>query len=662
MKVLTKIKEFFIKILPSRRKIIQLYAALLYNAYIRGFISGEIFEGATKNLCVPGLNCYSCPGAIGACPLGSLQNALAESKTKLPTYILGIILLYMIIFGRTICGFLCPVGLFQELLYKIKTPKLKKSKFTKVLSYLKYVILIVFVIILPLIYALQAMNVPLPAFCKYICPAGTFEGAIFLLANPNNTDFFGMLGNLFTWKFMLLIMFIVLSVFVFRFFCRFFCPLGAIYGLFNKIAVLGVKVDKTKCNHCQSCVTSCKMDITTVGDSECIQCGECIDVCKPKAISWKLIKEKVHAELAIEKVELLKNEEDNIYEEKNIDETTSEIKEQDVSNIDDKGKKPSKIKIISSIIAIVVLIGLFIFVNFSKKIYDISDKCNNLTIELIDDTTYKTSSNNDTTLLYFYNNLNKDEVESLKKYSNHVKEYNMNKLNIILISSHDGIDTLTLKEKEELKQYDIYFAKDNKNKKLLKSFVKDVTYPYTVFLNTEDKILIKENSFLKEELFSSTVEPSVLGYTIGNEVGNLCINKEIPLIGSDDTFSVVENKGKIVIINFWFITCTPCVKELPHFNKLYEEYSDDVTVIAIHEAAMYQSKTEEVKEFLNNQFKDFTILFGYDDVNSPYYTALGGKKAWPTTVIVDKEGVISLVNHGELSEEELRAEIEKLLD
>ena len=119
---MSKVKEFFSKIKPSKRKIIQLYSALLYNAYMKGFITGEIFKGDSKSVCLPGLNCYSCPGAIGACPLGSIQNALSESKTKLPTYVLGIILLYCIIFGRTICGFLCPVGLLQELLYKIKTP------------------------------------------------------------------------------------------------------------------------------------------------------------------------------------------------------------------------------------------------------------------------------------------------------------------------------------------------------------------------------------------------------------------------------------------------------------------------------------------------------------------------------------------------------------
>jgi hypothetical protein len=126
--MLKRIKNFFVRITPSKRKIIQLYAALLHNANISGFITGKIHTGDSKLACLPGLNCYSCPGAVGACPLGSLQNALAESKTKLPTYILGIILLYSIILGRTICGYLCPMGLIQELLYKIKSPTLKKNK------------------------------------------------------------------------------------------------------------------------------------------------------------------------------------------------------------------------------------------------------------------------------------------------------------------------------------------------------------------------------------------------------------------------------------------------------------------------------------------------------------------------------------------------------
>lgn len=271
---------------PSKRRLIQVYTALLYNANIKGFITGSIYTGNSKLACLPGLNCYSCPGAVGACPLGSLQNALAASHTRAPVYVLGIIVLFGLILGRTICGFLCPVGLGQELLYKIKTPKLKKSKFTRILSYLKYVILIAFVVAMPIVFAGNGAGA-VPAFCKYICPAGTFEGAIGLLSNPANGDQFAQLNILFTWKMAVLIAIIVACIFIFRSFCRFLCPLGAIYGFFSKIALLGVKLDKNKCTDCGLCIAACKMDIKTVGDHECIQCGECMKVCPAKAISWK---------------------------------------------------------------------------------------------------------------------------------------------------------------------------------------------------------------------------------------------------------------------------------------------------------------------------------------------------------------------------------------
>ena len=51
------------------RLIIQACFAALSNGYITGFAKGKIFEGGTKFICVPGMNCYSCPGALGACPI-----------------------------------------------------------------------------------------------------------------------------------------------------------------------------------------------------------------------------------------------------------------------------------------------------------------------------------------------------------------------------------------------------------------------------------------------------------------------------------------------------------------------------------------------------------------------------------------------------------------
>lgn len=272
------------KYLPTKRKIMQLYFAVLFNANLKGFVTGNIYQGNSKILCAPGINCYSCPGAIGACPLGSLQGAFSANHSTL-YYVFGILLLYSIMFGRMICGWLCPFGLIQELLYKIKTPKLGKSPVTRLLSYLKYVILVFFVFILPITYAFK--DTPLPAFCKYICPAGTIEGGLLLLSNKVNASYFSMLGPIFTWKFLMMVSIVVGSVFAFRLFCRFLCPLGALYGLFNKISFFGVKVNMDKCTRCNLCVSHCKLDIHQVGDQECISCGECIDVCPTQAITWK---------------------------------------------------------------------------------------------------------------------------------------------------------------------------------------------------------------------------------------------------------------------------------------------------------------------------------------------------------------------------------------
>lgn len=264
---------------------IQAAATLLTNIHIPNLLKGKIYQGNVKTMCVPGLNCYSCPAATGACPIGAFQAVVGSSKFKFTYYITGFFILLGVLLGRFICGFLCPFGWFQDLLHKIPGKKLSTAKL-KPLRYLKYVILVVFVILLPA-FVTNSLGMGDPFFCKYICPQGVLEGAIPLALA--NSGIRAALGHLFTFKFTILALFIILSILFYRPFCKWICPLAAIYSLFNKVSFLKIQVDHEKCVGCQKCSRVCKMDVNVVdtpNHPECIRCGECMKACPTDAICY----------------------------------------------------------------------------------------------------------------------------------------------------------------------------------------------------------------------------------------------------------------------------------------------------------------------------------------------------------------------------------------
>ncbi|MDE6867790.1 MAG: 4Fe-4S binding protein [Clostridia bacterium] len=550
---MAKIKSFFIKVgqwfkrhAPTKRRLIQIYTALLFNANLKGIISGGdniIYTGGVKNICSPGLNCYSCPGAVASCPLGALQNAMGNTDTRAPYYVLGIIGLLGLMFARTICGFFCPVGLGQELLYKIKTPKLKKSRYTRILSYFKYVLLIVMVIAIPAIYA------DIPAFCKYICPAGT-SASILQLINPFNDDKYGMLGFLFSWKFSLLVAFIVGSIFIFRFFCRFFCPLGAIYGFFNKIALIGVKLDRQKCIDCGMCIQTCQMDIKHVGDHECINCGACISVCPTKAISWKGDK------LFIKK-----------------------------SEIEEEVKAPS------------------------------------LTAVLESGTTLKTA----------------EEVSGSKVAIESVKA--------------EAETNVSVKEDMPVQK-----------SAAVKAFNKRAFW--LQFSAWALALCVLVASLVYFNFFAPT--SPVSGIQVGDDCPDFTFSTVYDSKGAgngDDkiteiSVSEITGQGKVLVLNYWYTTCGPCVAELPGFNRVREEFGDDVMIVALHKAGLVTNA--KIQEFIDttindgvNYWSEYSLVFGLD-TNNESYRALGGSTIYPMTVIVGTDGKISFRQHGPVEEDDLR--------
>ncbi len=266
-----------------KRIAVQAIATVLANGNLPGWLTGRLYRGPLKTACVPGLNCYSCPGALGACPVGSWQSAMSGVYPKFPFYVLGLLLLFALAFGRMICGWLCPFGLVQDLLHRLPVPKLGKRSWMRPLTRFRWGMLILAGAGAYLAFLVTGTGKPL--FCAYICPAGMLEGALPLMAL--RPELFQAAGWLTAWKGAILAVFLIAMTAVYRPFCRFVCPLGLWYGFWNRLALFGVAVDESACVHCGRCAAICPMDAEIAGDAHCISCGRCVTACPTAAISFR---------------------------------------------------------------------------------------------------------------------------------------------------------------------------------------------------------------------------------------------------------------------------------------------------------------------------------------------------------------------------------------
>ncbi len=203
-------------------------------------------------------------------PISAVFNIIPKTRFTFngSLIILGIMVVLSVFLGRFYCGWICPLGAIQELVYpkiKMKMPSAPDS----VLKYLKYIVLVV------LLY-------------------------VFWRTGNNLWDHFGPLKTLVRFNGTELAMFflvltLVLSIVIERPLCRYVCPLGAIFALTSRMAILKIRADAGTCMVCGKCTggdcpmngieaTNTITDLPKVNQSECIYCLQCQDLCQREAL------------------------------------------------------------------------------------------------------------------------------------------------------------------------------------------------------------------------------------------------------------------------------------------------------------------------------------------------------------------------------------------
>ncbi len=267
-----------------KRRIFQLASTVITNSYLYGMFAGQlIYRGPLKYFCVPSFNCYSCPLALFACPIGAIQAVAAGYTYQFAFYVFGLLGVVGALVGRMACGWVCPFGLLQEYLYKIPSPKFRIPRF---LNYGKYIFLAVFVILMPA-FLVNEFGLGEPYFCKLICPAGTLEAGIPLpLMEPQLR---AQLGALYVLKISILVFFVGWMIVSHRAFCRTACPLGAIYSLFNRLSLYSLSWEAVTCTKCDECYKQCPMGLKIYegpNSGSCIRCLKCRDNCPTGSIAY----------------------------------------------------------------------------------------------------------------------------------------------------------------------------------------------------------------------------------------------------------------------------------------------------------------------------------------------------------------------------------------
>lgn len=218
------------------------------------------------SVCSPVFHCYSCPLALFACPIGVLANFSALHL--IPFVAVGTLLAIGAVAGSFVCGWVCPFGFIQDLIARLPTRKFELPGWA---GYGRYAVLLFLVLLIPYFFGEEH-----PLFFCRVCPAGALEAAL------PHTASTAIAGTGIAWpsatKAIVLGVVMFAMFFTWRPWCTALCPLGAIYGLCNRVSLVFLKFQPESCNDCDLCRRLCRYHGPSErrgDDQRCIRCLDC---------------------------------------------------------------------------------------------------------------------------------------------------------------------------------------------------------------------------------------------------------------------------------------------------------------------------------------------------------------------------------------------------
>lgn len=107
----------------------------------------------------------------------------------------------------------------------------------------------------------------------------------------------------------------------------------------------------------------------------------------------------------------------------------------------------------------------------------------------------------------------------------------------------------------------------------------------------------------------------------------------------NEKYNLEDLKGKVIVLNFWFTNCSPCIKEMPFLNKIVSKYKNDNVVFL----SFANDDTNSLMKFLKSKKFDFKVIPNASRVLIDTFKLFS---AWPTSIIIDKQGKICFIEQG----------------